>query len=310
MHIGVNPRLEKGGRRRPSRVRTVVSHSPGQASSLVARRKPDLPVPPRRGASPSHPLVGGDRRSSPIGPGRGSRRGITIVSLVCEDLAQNDDVAEVIRSVGPTIVSTALLDGPQLTSRWSARYASVLADDPGSAVMTLTSFGMAQRSRPAGLDASPVIALWKDPARGAREISLEPGAQGVLLTVCGLARPGAAPTVAGPSTTGPTTSTSPSTRSGPPAPARHQRPKLLLPDVDGAPGGCRRADGSHHLGRRGRRGAGRRSRARCRCLGRGAHGRSLADRGARGADPAAQPRDRLPGPLCPWGRTLGRPAGL
>jgi hypothetical protein len=111
--------------------------------------------------------------------------GITIVSLVCEDLAQNDDVAEVIRAMGPTIVSTALLDGPQLTSRWSARYASVLADDPGSAVMTLTSYGMAQRSRPPGLDASPVVALWKDPARGAREISLEPGAQGVLLTICG-----------------------------------------------------------------------------------------------------------------------------
>ena len=51
--------------------------------------------------------------------------------------------------------------------------------------MTLTSFGMAQRSRPAGYDPSPVIALWKDPARGTREISLEPGAQGVLLTVCG-----------------------------------------------------------------------------------------------------------------------------
>ena len=111
--------------------------------------------------------------------------GITIVCLVCEDLAQNDDVAEVIRCIGPTIVSTALLDGPQLTSRWSARYASVLADDPGSAVMTLTSFGMAQRSRPPGHDASPVIALWKDPARGTREISLEPGAQGVVLTVCG-----------------------------------------------------------------------------------------------------------------------------
>src|SRR5262249_37047297 len=50
---------------------------------------------------------------------------------------------------------------------------------------TLTSFGMAQRSRPPGHDASRVIALWKDPARGTREISLEPGAQGVLLTVCG-----------------------------------------------------------------------------------------------------------------------------
>jgi hypothetical protein len=110
---------------------------------------------------------------------------VTIVSLVCEDLAQNDDVAEVIRAVGPTIVSTALLDGPQLTSRWAARYASVLADDPGSAVLTLTSFGMAQRSQPAGRDPSPVIALMKDADRGAREISLKPGSHGVLLTLSG-----------------------------------------------------------------------------------------------------------------------------
>jgi hypothetical protein len=109
----------------------------------------------------------------------------TLASLVCEDLAQIDDVAEVIRSVGPTAVITLLLDGPQLTSRWAARYASVLADDPGSAVMTLTSFGMAQRSRPQGRSPSPVIALWKDPVRGAREIALEAGAQGVILTVCG-----------------------------------------------------------------------------------------------------------------------------
>ena len=110
---------------------------------------------------------------------------VTIVSLVCEDLAQNDDVAEVIRAVGPTIVSTALLDGPQLTSRWAARYASVLADDPGSAVLTLTSFGMAQRSQPAGHDPSPVISLMKDADRGTREISLKPGSHGVLLTLSG-----------------------------------------------------------------------------------------------------------------------------
>jgi hypothetical protein len=77
-----------------------------------------------------------------------------------------------------------LLDGPQLNSRWAARYASVLADDPGSSVLTLTSFGMAQRSRPLGREPSPVIALWKDSARGVREIPLEPGAHGVLLTVC------------------------------------------------------------------------------------------------------------------------------
>jgi hypothetical protein len=108
---------------------------------------------------------------------------LTVVSLVCEDLAQNDDVAAVMRSVGPTVVLTALLDGPQLSSRWAARYASVLADDPGSAVLTLTSMGMARRSRPHGHDASPVIALWKDPRGSLREIALEGGAQAVVLSV-------------------------------------------------------------------------------------------------------------------------------
>jgi hypothetical protein len=108
---------------------------------------------------------------------------LTLVSLVCEDLAQNDDVAALMRSVGPTCVITGLLDGPQLSSRWAARYASVLADDPGSAVLTLTSMGMAQRSRPHGHDASPVVALWKDPAGGVREIPLEGGAHAVVLSV-------------------------------------------------------------------------------------------------------------------------------
>jgi hypothetical protein len=110
--------------------------------------------------------------------------GITMIGVVCEDLAQIDQVAEVVRSVGPSFVYTPLLDGPQLNTRWAARYASVLADDPGSAVLTLTSFGMAQRSRPGGRAASPVVALWKDPVRGAREIPLESGAEGVLLTIC------------------------------------------------------------------------------------------------------------------------------
>jgi hypothetical protein len=109
---------------------------------------------------------------------------LTLVSLVCEDLAQHDDIADLVRSVGPTIVFAVLLDGPQLTSRWAARYASVLADDPGSAVLTLTSFGMVQRSRSRNRDVSPVIALSRDPARGFREIPLEAGAQGVVLTVC------------------------------------------------------------------------------------------------------------------------------
>jgi hypothetical protein len=109
---------------------------------------------------------------------------LMLISLVCEDLAQYDDIAELVRSVGPTLVIAILLDGPQLTTRWAARYASVFADDPGSAVLTLTSFGMVRRSRPNRRDVSPVVALWRDPARGFREVPLETGAQGVVLTVC------------------------------------------------------------------------------------------------------------------------------
>ena len=78
---------------------------------------------------------------------------------------------------------TTLLDGPQLASRWTARYASVLADDPGSAVVTLTSFGFVQRSRPAGRPPSRVVSLWKDPVRGLREIPLEAGAHAVLIHI-------------------------------------------------------------------------------------------------------------------------------
>ncbi len=107
---------------------------------------------------------------------------VTLASLVCEDLAQADEVAGVIRAVGPTIVVTPLLDGPQLSSRWGARYAGVLADDPGSAVLTLTSFGMTQRSRPPGRNPSRVVALWKGHGQLAREIPLDPGAHAILLS--------------------------------------------------------------------------------------------------------------------------------
>lgn len=107
--------------------------------------------------------------------------GITLASVVCEDLARLDEVAELLRAIGPTLVVTILLDGPQLPSRWTARYAGVLADDPGSAVLTLSAFGFVQRSRPPGRPASSVVSFWKDPVRGFREIPLEPGAQGTLV---------------------------------------------------------------------------------------------------------------------------------
>jgi hypothetical protein len=109
--------------------------------------------------------------------------GLTLVTVVCEDLARMDEVADLLRDVGPTLVITILLDGPQLGTRWTARYASVLADDPGSAVLTLSALGMVQRSRPIGLPPSTVVAMWKDPTRGLREIAMDPGSHGVLMSV-------------------------------------------------------------------------------------------------------------------------------
>jgi hypothetical protein len=185
VHIGVNPRLEKGGplpssageqwfhirqnkhHRWSLDERQIYQYHLGGALHPHIRWWETMEVPRRA----VHFLELGDE--------------IVLVSLVCEDLAQIDSVAEVIRSVGPTAVLTPLLDGPQLSSRWAARYASVLADDPGSAVLTLTSAGMVQRCRPHGRDSSPVVALRKNPVRGLREIPLEAGAQGILLTLCG-----------------------------------------------------------------------------------------------------------------------------
>jgi hypothetical protein len=110
---------------------------------------------------------------------------LTMCHLICEDLARQDPVSQVLRTVGPNLVIALLLDGPQLGSRWPARYASVLADDPGSSVLTVTSLGMALRSRPPGKGQSPVIALWKDRRTGQHELTLEPGAaQALLLTLC------------------------------------------------------------------------------------------------------------------------------
>lgn len=106
---------------------------------------------------------------------------VTVVPLLCEDLARLQPVTELVRSIGPSAVITLLLDGPQLASRWTSRYAGVFADDPGSAVCTLSSYGMVRRCRPSGYPPSNVVALWKDPSGGLTEIPLEDGAQAVLI---------------------------------------------------------------------------------------------------------------------------------
>jgi hypothetical protein len=75
------------------------------------------------------------------------------------------------------------MDGPQLRNRWPARYATVLADDPGCSVLTLTSVGMARMCKPFGACESRVVALWKDSKHGPFEIELPYDAAGIVLSL-------------------------------------------------------------------------------------------------------------------------------
>ena len=109
---------------------------------------------------------------------------LSVCVLICEDLARQDPVADVVRSVGPNLVIALLMDGPQLKERWPARYATVLADDPGSSVLSLTSLGMVQLSRPPGKEPSRVVALWKDALNpSAVQIELPRDHQGIVLSL-------------------------------------------------------------------------------------------------------------------------------
>lgn len=108
---------------------------------------------------------------------------LTVCPLICEDLARQDPIADLIRTVGPSLVVTILMDGPQKADRWSSRYASVLSEDPGSAVITLTSYGMVRRCHTAYRGQSQVVALWSDGNGPTREIELTSGASGILLTL-------------------------------------------------------------------------------------------------------------------------------
>jgi hypothetical protein len=109
---------------------------------------------------------------------------LTLTVVICEDLARPDPAGDLIRAVGPNLVIALLLDGPQLSHRWPARSATVLADDPGSSVLTLTSLGMAKLSRPpAGAQESRSIALWRAQDSDVRELELPPGADAIVLSL-------------------------------------------------------------------------------------------------------------------------------
>ncbi|MDO9222648.1 MAG: hypothetical protein Q7U20_02935 [Caulobacter sp.] len=108
------------------------------------------------------------------------RGGSTLVSLSCEDLARLEPCQELIRAIGPNLVIALLMDGPQVVGRWSARYAMVLADDPGSSVLSFTSLGLMSRSNGSGRG-NRTVALWKDIHGGTREIELPHGAHATVL---------------------------------------------------------------------------------------------------------------------------------
>jgi hypothetical protein len=113
----------------------------------------------------------------------GLRKDMSLATLICEDLARTDPAMTAIRAVGPNLVVALLMDGPQLAVRWPGRYATVLAEDPGSAVLSFTCAAMVDRSN--WVEAKPArsIGLWRDGGGRTQEIGLPEDALGVMLTL-------------------------------------------------------------------------------------------------------------------------------
>ncbi|MBX9926251.1 MAG: hypothetical protein K2Y05_07825 [Hyphomicrobiaceae bacterium] len=122
------------------------------------------------------------------------QHGSVLAVMICEDLARVDPCQELLRAVGPNIVVALLMDAPQLKTRWPARYATVLAEDPGSSVLTLTSRGLMTHQaligkldgkKPEDMKWDPVVALWRDDYNWPREIRCPIDAHGVWLQLWG-----------------------------------------------------------------------------------------------------------------------------
>ena len=115
---------------------------------------------------------------------------IHICPLICEDLARQDPIAPVLRSLGPDLVVALLLDGPQIPQRWPGTYAKMLTEEPGCSVLSISPYGMTQRStgdiNPAtGLNYEPSsnVALWSEVGGAQQTLELEKGRVGILLTL-------------------------------------------------------------------------------------------------------------------------------
>lgn len=112
-------------------------------------------------------------------------------AVICEDLARADPVVSEIRSLGPNLIFALLMDGPQLKGRWPGMYATNLADDPGSSVLTLTSFALIKRSNVTRGGDKRTIALWRNrptnvPSRADKdfvELDLAEDAQALVINL-------------------------------------------------------------------------------------------------------------------------------
>ncbi|CAK0578392.1 Uncharacterised protein [Burkholderia pseudomallei] len=102
------------------------------------------------------------------------RDDLCMTVLICEDLARSDPAMPVVRSVGPNLVIALLMDGPQLAARWPGRYATVLADDPGSSVLSITCAGMMDRSNANQKNPVRAIGLWRHANGDMQELILPP----------------------------------------------------------------------------------------------------------------------------------------
>lgn len=116
------------------------------------------------------------------------RRESVLAAMICEDLARVDPCQQVIRAVGPNLVVALLMDAPQIEARWPARYATVLAEDPGCSVLTLTSRGLMTRQHRLGTFRSNgddrIVAMWRDDGNSnPQRLRCPYDAQGVLLTI-------------------------------------------------------------------------------------------------------------------------------
>jgi hypothetical protein len=112
------------------------------------------------------------------------RQTSVFTTMICEDLARSDPCHDILRSIGPNLLFALLMDGPQLRSRWPARYASTLADDPGTSVLTITSMGLINRSNATGrYDPSTVIAMWRDETGRTEELQLDHGSKSMILSL-------------------------------------------------------------------------------------------------------------------------------